>query len=349
MKAFSLIFLLSLTLASCSNMIATFTPTALPATQTPLPSHTSTPLPTATSTPAPPLAVLLAAPEADQSLASALQTALYEQITSAGMRWQVRRRLEDQDLRAELRLVIALPPDPGLARLVSAAPQTQFLAVGIDGLEPAPNLTVLGAQGERADQQGFIAGVMAAMITTDWRVGVISVSDTAEGRSARAGFLNGVTFFCGLCRQVYPPYYDYPLFVELPRGATTIEWQAAANYMIDHMVETVYVYPQAGDPAMLDLLATSNVNIISSGTPAESLHPHWVASLGTDPIAAIQSVLSEVIAGKGGRDFPLPLSLYQVNPDLLSPGKQERIAEILADLLAGYIDTGVDLATGESR
>lgn len=350
-KFLPLLILLSLLLAACGTLIPAAPTPTLPPSETPAPTATLTPIPSATPTPLPPLGVLLAGPEADPALATMLQDVLYEPITQAGLRWQVRQRLEAQDLDASLRLVVALPPDPGLDALAAAAPQTQFLAFGIPGLAPAPNLTSLGAQGERIDQQGFIAGLIAAMITPEYRVGVISIADSVEGRSARTGFLNGVTFFCGLCTdpRFSPPYYGYPLYFELNSSAVSAEWQAAANYMVDHMVKTVYVYPGAGDAAMLELLATSGVNIISGGVPAEALQDRWVASLGTDPLAALQEVLPQVLNGQSGGELPLPLQISQVNPDLFSPGKQASVDEVLAELLAGYIDTGVDPATGESR
>ena len=317
-------------------LTATFTPEALPTT-------------TATHTPAPSLAVLLAGPGADAAQAGLLQTALNEIITAAGLHWQVRQQLTPADLGPAVRLVVALPPDPGLAALASAAPGTQFLAVGIPGLEPAANLSLVGGQGPRPDQQGFIAGYIAAMLTPDWRVGAISVSDSIEGRAARSGFLNGAVFFCGLCNQSYPPFYDYPRYVELPASATSAEWQAVANHMIDYYIETVYVAPGAGDTAMLMTLAAAGVNLIGSGAPNESIQENWVLSFSSDPLAQVQAILPQILAGQGGQNLPLPLEFSQINPALLSPGKQALAEQILADLLAGYIDTGVDLVTGENQ
>ena len=334
-------------LAACGE-----TPT--PATVTPeatvAPTLTPEALPTltATYTPAPSLAVLLAGPGADTAQAGTLQTALNEIITSAGLHWQVRQQLTPAEL-GSVRLVVALPPDPGLAALASAAPDTQFLAVGIPGLQPAANLSVVGGQGPRPDQQGFMAGYIAAMLTPDWRVGAITISDSPEGRAARSGFLNGAVFFCGLCNQSYPPFYDYPRYVELPTSASPAEWQAAANHMIDYFVETVYVAPGAGDPAMLNTLAAAGINLIGSGIPAEAIQANWVLSFSSDPLAQVQSVLPEILAGNGEQNLPLPLELSQVNPELLSPGKQALVDQVLADLLAGYIDTGVDLVTGENQ
>ena len=335
-------------LAACHKMPTT--PTVTPqSTVAPTFTVEVQPTTTATHTPAPSLAVLLAGPGADTAQAGTLQTALNEIITSAGLHWQVRQQLTPTDLGPTVRLVVALPPDPGLAALASAAPDTQFLAIGISGLEPATNLSVVGAQGPRPDQQGFIAGYIAAMLTPDWRVGAITISDSAEGRAARSGFLNGAVFFCGLCNQSYPPFYDYPRYVELPASASSAEWQAAANHMIDYFVETVYVAPGAGDPAMLATLAAAGINLIGSGLPSESIQVNWVLSFSSDPLAQVQAILPEILAGNGGQNLPLPLEITQVNPALLSPGKQALVEQVLADLLAGHIDTGVDLVTGENQ
>lgn len=335
-------------LVACNKAPAT--PTATPelviiptATQEVLPT------PTATQTPAPSLAVLLAGPGADMEQAGVLQTLLNDTITEADLHWQVRQQLTPADLTSAVRLVVALPPDPGLAALAAAAPETQFLAVGIPGLEPVANLSVVGAQGPRPDQQGFIAGYIAAMLTPDWRVGAITISDSAEGRAARSGFLNGAVFFCGLCNQSYPPFYSYPRYVELPVSASSAEWQAAANHMIDYYVETVYVAPGAGDPIMLSTLAAAGINLIGSGTPAEAIRPNWVISFNSDPLALVQQVLPEILAGQGEQNLPLPLEFTQINAELLTPGKQALAEQILADLLSGYIDTGVNLVTGENK
>jgi len=234
--------------------------------------------------------------------------------------------------------------------MAASAPDTQFLAVGIPGLESAPNLTLIGKAGDRPDQQGFIAGVIAAMLSPDWRAGAISLSDTVEGRSARSGFLNGMVYFCGLCRPIHSPFYAYPLYFELPSTATSAEWQEAANYMVDHYVQTVYVYPGAGDEAMLSSLAAAGVNIISSGEPPETASENWVVSLTTDPLPLIQSQVEGLLNGtiSGGQSLAVPIQFTNINPALFTLGKQRLAEQILSDLLAGYIDTGVDLTTGEN-
>ena len=341
---------LGLFLSGCGAIIPTPRPTLTPAPSL-IPTATAIPTSTPTPTPPPPVAVLLAGAGSDQAQVSTLQTALNDSVVKAGLRWQVRQKLTLSDLAPELKLVVVLPPDPGIAELVAAAPATQFLAIGIPGLPAASNLTTLGAEGARTDQQGFIAGVIAAMLSDDWRVGAISLSDTVEGLSARTGFLNGVVYFCGLCRPAHPPFYEYPLYIELPSTATSAEWQEAANYMVDHLAKTVYVYPGAGDEAMLSILADAKVNIISGGAPPANTGSSWVVSLTTDPVPLIQSTVAGLLDGslKGGQALTIPIQFTQVNPALLTPGKQRLAQQVLSDLQAGYIDTSVDLTTGENR
>lgn len=297
------------------------------------------------------MAVLLASPGADQAQVSSLQASLNDIITASGLRWQLRQRLATDDLVPALRLVVVVPPDPGLSELVVAAPGTQFLALGIPGLPTAPNLTIIGGETDQPDQQGYIAGVIAAMLSTDWRVGVISFSDTVDGRAARTGFLNGVVYFCGLCRPALPPFYEYPLYIELPSTATSVEWQEAANYMVDHNALTVYVYPKVGDEAMLSILAAGKVNIISSGEPPQSALSNWVVSLTTDSMSLIQKQVKSLLDGSvsTGQTLAVPIQFTQINPVLFSPGKQRLAEQVLSDLQAGFIDTSVDLSTGEER
>jgi hypothetical protein len=337
-----LLLLLGLMLSSCNAVLPSTTPTANEGQPTAAVLPSETPIPTATNTPPPPLAILLAPPQADADLASSLQSALEATITAAGLRWQVRQSLASEDLGQELRLVIVLPPDPGAAELAASAPNTHFLVVGIAGLQPTQNLSLIGTQGARPDQAGFMAGVIAAIITPDWRVGAISTSDNAGGIAARQGFINGAIYFCGLCSPAYPPYIDYPLYVELPTGSAASEWQAAADLLLGQSVTTIYVYPEAGDAALRNYLAEKGVKLIGSEMPPEGLEASWAASLLPDLLPAISGALPALLGGEGGIDLPAPLQIGAINPKLFSPGRQQLAEEILADLLAGYIATGAE-------
>jgi hypothetical protein len=327
--------------AGCDGEIPGLAPAT--ATNTPAPTVTLTPTstPKPTPTPLPPVGVFLAPAQADPEWVAEIQPLLSEWIPENGMRFQIRPSLSVDDLgKDDFEIIIALPPAPDLAGLISAAPDTRFLAVGVQDLDPAPNLTLIGGDGDRLDQQGFIAGFIAAVITPDWRTGVISVADSEEGQEARQGFITGVRYYCGLCLPTYPPFLKYPLYVELLGSATEQEWQAAADFLIQRSVETIYVVPGAGNDQLLRYLARSEIKIIAGVTPPAEAGDQWVASLRFSPLQVFQEAWPVFVSGQDGKVYPVPLSIMDVNPDLLSPGRQRLVEETLANLLDGFIDTG---------
>jgi hypothetical protein len=260
-----------------------------------------------------------------------------------GLEFQTRQTLTPEEVTPAIKVVVALPPDPGLAELAVAAPQTRFLGIGIPGLEAGNNLTSIDVEAAGADHQGFLAGYIAAITTPEWRVGALTVSDTPAGVAARQGFLNGVVFYCGLCRQTLPPYYTYPMYVELPSGASPEEWQAAAGTLINQAVQTVYLGPGAGDASLAAYLSQAGIHLIGDALPEASVRQNWIATVNSDYLPAVRQAWPDLVAGKEGLQVLAPLEVIEINPELLSPGRQLRVDEFLADLKAGLIDTGVEI------
>ena len=324
------------------------------ATQT-RPAETVALLPADTPTPAPsptallPLVILYAPPGSDDSLVNDLGSELSELAAQDGLRFDTRSQMLESDFEEDLRLVVVLPPDPGILNLTQTYPQVQFLAIGISDLEAGGNLSVIGTGGDRPDQQGFLAGYLATVVTPDWRVGIISQGDTASGMAARNGFVNGVIFYCGLCRPVFPPFYQYPSFYDLPGGASQEEQQAAADFLIGQSVQTVYVFPGMPDSFLMEYLAQAGVNLIGEDTPPAGIQDNWIASVQTDLLSSVRDVWPRLVNGEGGISLELPLIIDNRNADLFSPGRQRHVENILNDLMAGYIDTAVDPLTGEAR
>jgi hypothetical protein len=303
-----------------------------------IPTALPEPTPIPTPTPLPATAVLWAPPEVDQILVQAIQERVSQSATDAGMRFQVLPVLSlDQINTDDVRWVIALASAAGLNDLVLAAPQTRFLAVGVQGLTAAPNLSVISAIENGDDQQGFMAGYLAAVMTTDWRVGVISIADSEAGQLARRSFITGAKFFCGFCSPTYPPYHEYPLYVQLNGAATAAEWQSAAELLLQKNVETIYVVPGAGDENLLRYLASSGVGLIGTAPPPDDLQGAWVATLGYQPLNAFYNFWPEFVVGSDGRAIDVPLSLSDIQYSRLSPGQGGLVEKMLAEVQSGYI------------
>jgi hypothetical protein len=318
---------------------------AAPGELTSTPGPTNTPEPTAgpTATLPAPLVILVLPADMNEQRAKEYQTAIYDLSQAAGYRFQVLNQLSSADLALEpnLKAVIALPPDPGIASLAAAAPQAQFLAVNIDAVTPGGNVSVLGGESLPIDKAAFMAGYIAAMITEDYHTGILLRQGLPDADKIRTAFRAGHIFFCGLCNPFAGPFEDYPLDTEIPEDAKPIEYTAYADLLIRKRVETMFIQPGLETPEVLQYLPTVGVLMIGTQTPTK-LPSGWVVTLQPDYLSAVKAAWPDLIAGNGGKAFPAPLSFTDVNADLFSIGKQQLAQETLNDLFAGLISTGVN-------
>lgn len=343
-------------LASCGLRGGTPTPAPTPppadnstpsAVETPArPTPTAHPSPAPSATPAGRV-ILAAGSEPDAGVWQPLEPALAALAAGSGWSYEKRVPWEGTELPPETMVFVALPPLEAVDALVEGSPQVQFVAIGFDALPPAPNLSLIGPQGPRSDHLAFIAGYLAAVITPDWRVGVISATDTPAGRAASLAFRNGARFFCGLCQPLVPPFERYPLAAEVDPGAGPEAYQAAAEVLLDAGVTTLYLPPEAMDPELISYLAQTDSILIGTGAPPEKLRTRWAASINPRPELALEALWPAITGGEGGAVVPIPLAIEEVNPELLSPGRQRLVDETIDALLTGSIDTGVDLQTNE--
>ncbi len=316
------------------------TPAPVADTPTPVPS------PSASPTTATPLAILVIPADMAQKDKDTYQTLVYDMTQAQGLRFQVLNTLSASDLAFEgpaLKVVIALPPDPGLNALAAAAPEVEFLAVGISGLAAAPNLSTIGATGFPIDQQAFLAGYIAGLVAPEWKVGILSQKDTPAGDAAVTAFTNGFTYYCGSCRNpLFPqPAGIYPIIVRIPTDAQPGEYSAYADLLLHNIVKVAYVYPEVASTYVLNYMAQNGILLIGQTSPGDSVKDQWIASIQPDIISAIKNIFPELLAGKGGQVLPTPLFLTDVNPVLLSEGKLRLAQNVLDGLQNGSIGTGV--------
>ena len=336
-----LVFMLTILtlLAACSGR-ATPTATSQPATVAP-------PNPTASSTAATPLAILVLPADMAQQDKDSYQTLIYNLTQANGMRFQLLNSLSADDLALAgpaLKVVIAFPPDPGLAGLTAAASGVQFLAVGIPNLPKAPNLSSIGATGFPGDQQAFLAGYIAALVAPEWKVGILSQKDNPAGDAAVTAFTNGFVYFCGSCRNpLFPqPAGIYPVVVRIPSDAKPSTYTAFADLLIQNVVKVAYVFPAVATSDLLSYMSQNNLLLVGQSLPSDTLQPQWIASIQPDQITAIKNIFPDLIAGKGGEVVPTPLVLTDVNSDLLGAGKLRLVQQVLDGLQNGSIGTGVN-------
>ena len=316
-------------------------------TSTP-PIPVGTPAPSTSSTPSKPLVILELPGDMDQAESDQYQTLVYNLAQTDGLRYQVRNSLTTADLAFEgpaLKVVIALPPDPGLTTLTASAPGVQFLAVGIPGLTPASNLSSIGASGIPVDQQAFLAGYIAGMVAPEWRTGILYQKETPGGDAAHTAFENGYHFYCGDC---FNPNFSqpfshglYPIPVGIPTDAPESNYNGYADLLIRNFVKVAYVYPAIATPELLSYLAQNKVLLVGQTLPGEEVRPNWITSIQPDLTSALQRIFPDLLAGHGGQIVPTPLLLADVNSSLLSDAKLRLVQQVLDGLQNGSIGSGV--------
>ncbi len=329
-----LLILFALVLGACGSGESAATATSIP---------TDTPIvpPAATATPTVPLAVLVIPADLDPEASNLYQKTVYDLAQASGYRFQVLNSLTPELLEPGLQVVIALPPDPGIAALAAAAPQVQFLAINIPEVSAGGNISVLSGDAPQ-DVAAFLAGYTAAMTTEDYRIGMIIPKDNADAIRALNAYANGMKFYCGICRPLYFSQWAYPQFVEIAADEDQANYDAYADILIlQYNVSTIYLYPDIAIPELYNYIGTTGTSMIGTVSP-EQQPAGWMMTIQPDIIKAIQNAWPNLISGQGGITVQSPLGLSDIDPSLLSPGKQRLVEQKLNELQDGLINTGVN-------
>lgn len=324
------IIMIGLVLSACAG---TSEPVASP---TPMPTDTPVIPPTLTPTPTVPLAVLVLPADMDTATSDIYQKTVYDLTQASGMRFQVRNSLSNADLEPGLKVVISLPPDPGIAELAATAPDVQFLSINIPNVVPGANVSVLGSNSQ-SNIAAFLAGYTAAMLTDDYRVGMLMPKDNNDAIQSFNAFANGRKFYCGLCRPYFFLPWEFPQFLEIGAEQDVNDYDAFADILIlQYKVETIFIHPDIYTQDLVDYIGTTGTSMIGTTSP-EQRPAGWIMTIQPDTIQAIQSAWPSLIAGQGGLTVQSPLGLSDIDPSLLSPGKQQDVQETLDKLQRGLI------------
>ncbi len=326
------VFILLILLSSACGLGNTAQPTDVP-------TATTVPPPTLTPTPVTPLAILVVPPDMDKTASDAYQKIVYDLAQQSSMRFQVRNTFTTADIEPGLQIVVILPPDPGIAALAAAAPHVQFLAVDVPGAAPAANISVLGATSQ-SDVAAFVAGYTAAMISQDFHIGMIIPKDNPDAQRALIAYTNGMAYYCGLCKPFYYLSYSFPQSIAIPSDEDKSKYPAYVNYLVQQKVYTIYLYPDIAIKQLTDYISQTGIQFIGVSLPNPK-PAGWVMTIRPDELKAIQAAWPILVSGKGGQTVQSPLGLADVDPTLLSPGKQRLVQQVLDDLLAGRLATGV--------
>ena len=238
------------------------------------------------------------------------------------------------DLTDDVQVVVWVGTAAGIGDLAAGAPRVQFVAITPAEIQPFDNLSIIRSQPENAI---FIAGYISTLIAPDWRGGALLPSDGPLGGQAQSIFTNGGRFFCGRCAPSYAPIVLFPVSAVLPTGSPAAAWQAAFAELNQNVIEVLYVSDAAASPELLTALAETGITLLGSQPPSPDWNQNWAATVQVDASALLATLWPELLAGNGGQSLVAPVTLSDINPEKLSPGRQELVEKMIADLQAGLV------------
>jgi hypothetical protein len=325
-----LLLLIAVILGACGGQQPT-------ATSAPLPTDTPVPVATLSPTAVTPLAVLIVPAELDLDTSNLYQKTVYDLSQQSGYRFQVRNTFSTTDLAEPgLQIVIVVSTDPGIAALAAAAPQVQFLAINIPNITAGGNVSVLG-DNTQSDIAAFLAGYTAAMITDDYRIGMLIPRDNGDAIRALNAYASGMAYYCGSCRPLYFFNWTFPQYLDIGADEDKNNYDAYADILLmQYKVRTIYLYPDIYTEDLANYIGTTGTYVLGTNIP-EKQPAGWVMTIQPDVIKAIQNAWPQLVSGQGGIMVQSPLGLSNIDPNILSPGKQRLVEQTLNDLQAGRI------------
>ena len=316
--AILLIVLGAAMLVACGR--ATPSPTAAPPQPTAAPSVTPTLIPPS-ATPAPPAVALITAPNARPGVKNAVE------------RW-LQALAEKQGYAFTLTSAKTLPQNTVLAVAIGGIPPKAGKARRI-AVNPPPNANPDGAQTlstAKADliHRAFLAGYLAAVITEDWRIGILA--DTSEEKAVKA-FKDGGIYYCGLCRPVHPPFFAYPQFAIVPAGAQNGEWAESVRELAGAgKVHTLALSPLA--LKQMSSFPALNANLIALPPTGESTTAENIAiSVESNIAAALERLWKHPQESSANAAMQIKV----LKPNSISPGRLKWVQETQKALEEGLI------------
>jgi hypothetical protein len=334
-KSAVFLIILVFSLFGCTRYSTTSTPTAIAA-----PVITET----ATSTPQASKVLLITNPSDDPSLVNQLSAELGTLTAQSGLSLEQREGLQAADLTSEVKVIVFTSSPFDLSGLIGSAVNVQFVVVTNQDIALTTNLTVVRVKEEF---ELFMAGYIAEMITTDWRVAALIPSDIPQSDLLQQAFQNGGRYWCGTCAENYPPYADFPLVTALPSSTDANIWKASVDQLESNRIYTMVTWGLNNVPDVFQYISLLNVLteqgifihpiMLGNDIPSDALRPSWVVTLIPDVSTPLQAAWAGLMAGKGEQTYLAGVGMTEINESLFGLGKQRLAEETIQKLVMGSI------------
>lgn len=315
-------------LAGCSRPQDTPLPETPPAADA-APSESVPPTPTAE----PPAIWLVAGPQVNPAVRQEFSVWLASIAEQDGLQFEDVGEFRPSDIPTQLKAAVFLFPGEEISGYAANLPDTQFVVVSAGDYPTAANLSVIQSS---TNQAAFLAGYLTILVAPDFRAGGLFVDDPA-GREMQDSFLNGGRYLCGRCSPVFTPLVPFPQTGLVPADSGFDAWQSAFDALNQNRIEMLYISAEGLTPEFLSYLTEKNIGIVSDSPPPPGFESIWVATVTSNPLAALEALWPDIMAGSDGKKVAAGLDINNVNPNNLSTGRLELAEKLIPDLMDGRI------------
>ncbi len=267
-----------------------------------------------------------------EKLAGLTLPILEELANSADLQIEKLEDLSPPTIKPGTQIVVLIGAPSSASDQIQNNPQLEFLLIGETDILPGANVSTIGSGGLPRHEQSFLAGYIAALITPEWRVG--NMMTETESTELTDTFRRGKKFYCGLCRQAFPPFYDYPVVEIVEGGGVSQAFQTLSEYGVETVYVSEGVITQADGMKEGEALS---IKVIGAAPPLDARRSNWVVTIQFDLEAPLKSVWSDLLEGNGGKELPISFVLTDVNDELLSLGKLDHANLVISEIVGGYI------------
>lgn len=280
--------------------------------------------------------ILVAPQDVDETLLNTILVLLPVLEQNYGRKFDIYNTINQRDL-INSELVIAIAP-ADVIQISQSAPNVKILALGYLDLQPTNNISIVAIDEQTIRNTAFLAGYLSALITTDYRVGVLTLSDTEEGRIVAESFYVGAQYFCGLCSSKFTPIEFYPKRTQISDISDEEKWKSAVEALIDEGVQSVYLSKEVYSADLIDYLMDVGINIVSASVPPKGANTdRWIATLEPDYNLAILNYMDNFTSISSGITIIPEIILTNYSSGLISEGRKTLFEETHINLQAGFI------------
>ena len=280
--------------------------------------------------------LLVTNPDVSAARISSVTDVLEVLAADSGLDLQSVSTLTPETLAENITVVVTVGSHPSINEFAASNLGIKFIAVDDPQVQPAQNVSVMGGSTRDQEYQAFMAGYLAAVVSSDYKVAAIIPENLEQTQRLSDAFWIGARFFCGICRPLYPPYNVFPYLAYLPVENASEGFQPVIDSITTYGVEVLFVAHPLATPEMLSYLAERGVKVIGDRSP-DMPRNNWVGTVTADPVSALEILWKDLFSESSGENISAFITVIDTDSDLLSEGRLRLFKETAADLLNGLI------------